>query len=654
LVYQNSRPWEIEDLNTILISYRKSDGKGGMYDTLENGDLAFNLDYVTQGNCVTITLAEQVLNVSGKVDLTITFLSSNGEVISAFPMILDVAENPGTVATQESKDYFSLSVAIDAAIKATQEMFESKALIFEIEKDENGTYVFIGDVSYEDLTTAFDNGKVVFCRVNDPDISLSLFGVSDGIFNFYAMKENTVYSLTINADSEILLKSTSLATSDKIQDLEKTDTAHSIQLKYQQNAIDGNRDRIDKLESQGSGVHIGAEPPENPNVEVWINLDAGTTFQDAAAYDESIEVSEVKDHALLNLPCPVSDFEILQIHLTTKQAQFKLNMDVGGKSTFLANTQGGNSAGVHVLLMSTHDPDVMNLNVQTASYTENAQPSIPDRIAEVNKDAASIMLYAEDAGGGFQPGTTVHAWGIYKASGSAVIQIKDPETGEWKSIKAIQGEHGRDGSDYILTETDKQEIAEQAAGLVDVPEYELPVAKSDSLGGVQPVEKTEAMTNPVGVDALGGLWSAGGSQYRLLRKIIIDETNQTSTFFISNDENGNALHIDHLCAIAYIPKGEYNADCYVDFNWNTAYGYVKMFNISIDTDPWNWCLQVDRFGENLVMRGIGQASYHTPENTKRGARVIPFPEQNIHAIKIRTSSGNQIYPIGSTFEFYGY
>jgi hypothetical protein len=207
----------------------------------------------------------------------------------------------------------------------------------------------------------------------------------------------------------------------------------------------------------------------------------------------------------------VSDFEILQIHLTTKQAQFKLNMDVGGKSTFLANTQGGQSSGVHLLLMSTHDPDVMNLNVQTASYTENAWPSVPDRIAEVNKDAASIMLYTEDAGGGFQTGTTIHAWGVYKASGSAVLQIKDPETGEWKTIKAIQGEHGRDGSDYILTETDKQEIAEQAAGLVDVPEYELPVANPDTLGGVQPVEKTEAMTNPVGVDELGGLWCAGGS-----------------------------------------------------------------------------------------------------------------------------------------------
>jgi hypothetical protein len=220
----------------------------------------------------------------------------------------------------------------------------------------------------------------------------------------------------------------------------------------------------------------------------------------------------------------VSDFEILQIHLTTKQAQFKLNMDVGGKSTFLANTQGGNSAGVHVLLMSTHDPDVMNLNVQTASYTENAWPSVPDRIAEVNKDAASIMLYTEDAGGGFQPGTTVHAWGVYKASGSAVLQIKDQETGEWKSLKTLRGENGQDGADYILTEEDKQEIAQEAAGLVDVPEHELPVANPDTLGGVQPAAKTDEMTNPVGVDALGGLWSSGSSsEWKLIRSDTLEQ-----------------------------------------------------------------------------------------------------------------------------------
>ncbi len=38
--------------------------------------------------------------------------------------------------------------------------------------------------------------------------------------------------------------------------------------------------------------------------------------------------------------------------------------------------------------------------------------------------------------------------------------------------------------------------------------YTLPIASSTSLGGVQPADKTDAMTQAVGVDADGGLWAA--------------------------------------------------------------------------------------------------------------------------------------------------
>lgn len=42
-----------------------------------------------------------------------------------------------------------------------------------------------------------------------------------------------------------------------------------------------------------------------------------------------------------------------------------------------------------------------------------------------------------------------------------------------EQLKALKGADGKDGKDYILTETDKQEIAEQAAQLVEVPEVNL-------------------------------------------------------------------------------------------------------------------------------------------------------------------------------------
>jgi hypothetical protein len=42
--------------------------------------------------------------------------------------------------------------------------------------------------------------------------------------------------------------------------------------------------------------------------------------------------------------------------------------------------------------------------------------------------------------------------------------------------------------------------------------YTLPVATQNTLGGVKPVAKTDEMINQVGVDELGGLWSASEIQ----------------------------------------------------------------------------------------------------------------------------------------------
>lgn len=91
---------------------------------------------------------------------------------------------------------------------------------------------------------------------------------------------------------------------------------------------------------------------------------------------------------------------------------------------------------------------------------------------------------------------------------NALAQAK--ESGEFDGAAGPQGPQGDPGpagadgppgDDYVLTDADRQEIAEIAAGLVEVP-------------NVKPVAKTEDMTQPVGVDDEGRLWSAptaGGS-----------------------------------------------------------------------------------------------------------------------------------------------
>lgn len=76
-----------------------------------------------------------------------------------------------------------------------------------------------------------------------------------------------------------------------------------------------------------------------------------------------------------------------------------------------------------------------------------------------------------------------------------------------KGATGDKGAKGDPGEDYVLTESDKAEIA----GMVEVT---LPIAGADTLGGVKPVAKTGGMTQEVGVDADGGLWTmAGGVAY---------------------------------------------------------------------------------------------------------------------------------------------
>lgn len=77
-----------------------------------------------------------------------------------------------------------------------------------------------------------------------------------------------------------------------------------------------------------------------------------------------------------------------------------------------------------------------------------------------------------------------------------------------KGESGAPGKDGVDGKDYILTPADKQEIAEMVADMVDAPT--IPVATPDTLGGVKPTAKTEDMTQSIGVDADGGLWTAPG------------------------------------------------------------------------------------------------------------------------------------------------
>lgn len=139
---------------------------------------------------------------------------------------------------------------------------------------------------------------------------------------------------------------------------------------------------------------------------------------------------------------------------------------------------------------------------------------------------------------------------------------------------------------------------------VEIPEgYTLPIASAAQLGGVKPAEKTGEMTQAVGVDESGGLWTmkgSGESAWRIIRKFTLEE-NVSDHFDITTDSEGNAFSCSELLLfifaqsatgsdfnLVYIPNGIWTSGTYcnsaskVPSNYRAtfafhAYAYVGQF-----------------------------------------------------------------------------
>lgn len=384
-----------------------------------------------------------------------------------------------------------------------------------------------------------------------------------------------------------------------------------------------------------SGIHIGTEPPVNDDVTVWINPDDDGSFESVEYYETDLTIETESSDIALNTPCPIADFHELHIHLTTNQNPFELCMDVGGEHTSLINTPSGTNAGVHILLAASHDRSMMNLCVQSAANTDNAQSSVPDRTAAVQNEAASLRLYSKDNSVSFMPGTQIRAWGVYRSQGTGVLKIKNIETGEWETVKTLKGDKGEKGE-----KGDKGDVGT------------VPVASPDTLGGVQPVEKTESMTNPVGVDALGGLWSAGGSdgEWRLAKTVVFD-TAGVSEILITEDDDGKPLNCKECYWTWHNPKTSTGTSrAWVELNRNPMLGLNGGLMGTSGQDLYVvW--HVVRLGRLAYFESwtsnIGFYNFAT--QYFKGMSI--FELENITAIRFRTDNQNVI-GVGATLKLY--
>lgn len=103
-----NRPFSFPENLAVVIRYRKSDGKGGEYDTLPDGTTAW---WICQ-NRLTIALAPQVLTTPGSVLLSVTLLA-NGTQLSIFPVRLSV-DPIAAAKLAKSEDYFYINGLLPA------------------------------------------------------------------------------------------------------------------------------------------------------------------------------------------------------------------------------------------------------------------------------------------------------------------------------------------------------------------------------------------------------------------------------------------------------------------------------------------------------------------------------------------------------------
>lgn len=172
----------------------------------------------------------------------------------------------------------------------------------------------------------------------------------------------------------------------------------------------------------------------------------------------------------------------------------------------------------------------------------------------------------------------------------------DEQLAALKGEKGDKGDTGEQGPQGPQGETGPQgEKGEKGdtgatgpqgpAGSID----NLPIASATTLGGVMPAAKTDEMTQAVGVDEAGGLWTApGGSSGGYTFETILDFTfEEEAAYMLYNLPTAKAYkEVYYLISINPADGKDTTEDAYIQINGNNAYSVniqAKLTNMCVKT-----------------------------------------------------------------------
>ena len=116
-------PWAVPEGARAVVSYRKSNGKGGDYDALPDGSVAWK----AAENVLTVALAPGVLTTPGPVQLWVKLLEGNDQV-STFGVLVNVQEAAFGLI-EDGEDYLSVRGFLPAPVRgAVGQIFRISAV----------------------------------------------------------------------------------------------------------------------------------------------------------------------------------------------------------------------------------------------------------------------------------------------------------------------------------------------------------------------------------------------------------------------------------------------------------------------------------------------------------------------------------------------
>lgn len=194
----------------------------------------------------------------------------------------------------------------------------------------------------------------------------------------------------------------------------------------------------------------------------------------------------------------------------------------------------------------------------------------------------------------------------------AVNETYDGSAAKSVSIPTIP-ESLKNPNKLILSGAVTAEYDGSAPVSVEIPAgggYNLPIASPTTLGGVMPAAKTDDMTQSIGVDGAGRLWTSAGSGDGEWTKVVEVQTTEDLNYLsITEDMNGNPLSFDEaivLFVTARQKDATSNGTCVMSVSpqWASSFNSRGIYSLPLNKDAYSYAGYFKIMGDFILQNCI--------------------------------------------------